>query len=288
METRPVVVGTDGSALGTEAVDWAADEAARHRCPLRIVYASLWERYEAPPAPAPGERVAADAAERARGRHAGLPVTAAVVPDEPGRVLVAESDEALAVVVGQRGRGELAALLLGSVSLRTAAHARCPVIVVRGTPRARTGAHCWIALAVAAGGGSDAAVEFAFREASVRGCGIDAVHAWRWPQGPELVTAPGPDTAAERIAHAERVLDDALAGPAARHPGIQVRRGAVEGPARKALLEVSAASDLLVIGTLRHPHPGPGPQLGPVVHALLHHAPCPVAVVPQPARPGRV
>lgn len=52
--TLPLVVGVDGSEAGLWAADWAADEAALHGLELRIVHASLWERYEGPvfpPAP---------------------------------------------------------------------------------------------------------------------------------------------------------------------------------------------------------------------------------------------
>ena len=42
----PLVVGVDGSDCSLHAVDWAVDEAARHGLPLRLVHASLWERYE--------------------------------------------------------------------------------------------------------------------------------------------------------------------------------------------------------------------------------------------------
>lgn len=47
----PLVVGVDGSEPSMRAVDWAADEAALRGVPLRLVYASLWERYEGPRSP---------------------------------------------------------------------------------------------------------------------------------------------------------------------------------------------------------------------------------------------
>ncbi|MFF3336542.1 universal stress protein [Streptomyces sp. NPDC002888] len=61
---------------------------------------------------------------------------------------------------------------------------------------------------------------------------------------------------------------------------LRVRRSTVEGPARRVLLHRSAAADLLIIGA-RHRHGHYGLQLGRVAHTLLHHAECPVAVVPQ-------
>lgn len=288
----PLIVGTDGSDCSLEAVDWAADEAARHRLPLRILHASLWERYEGvtpsfasrrPSEEVMAEHIAASAAERAAKRHPELQLTAEVLGRDPLEALVDESDHAFAIVVGQRGRGDLAALLLGSVSLATAARARCPVFVVRGGQRQRRSGFGWLTLAVGEDGPTRAAVEFAFREAAARGCGVEAVHAWRWPgvaTGLQPAAGTGEDTAKRRLLHAEQVLDETLREPMAAYPDVQVRRSAVEGTPRGVLLEASTAADLLVVGA-GHRHGVFGWQLGPVSHAVLHHAECPVAVVPQ-------
>jgi nucleotide-binding universal stress UspA family protein len=76
------------------------------------------------------------------------------------------------------------------------------------------------------------------------------------------------------------VLDDALRGSAERYRDAVVSRRLMEKPARPALLEAASTADLLVVGAQRRlGHPGL--QLGLINHALLHHAPCPVAVVPQ-------
>lgn len=286
---EPLVVGTDGSDHSLDAVDWAADEAAPHGVPLRVVYASLWERYEAglPSSTVVrssgeilAEHIVSSAAERAGKRQPGLSVTSAVLPYDPASALIAESEHAFAVAVGQRGRGEIAALLLGSVGLATAARARCPVFVVRGGERQRQGVYRWITVAVSDDGQSHAAVEFAVQEAAVRGAGVEAVHAWRWAQPPELEPGAGEGSAGERLRRAQQVLEDALRGPTARHPEVEVRRSAVEGSARKVLLDSAVASDLLVVGARRRSG-GFGLQLGRVNHTMLHHAPCPVAVVPQ-------
>lgn len=61
---------------------------------------------------------------------------------------------------------------------------------------------------------------------------------------------------------------------------MKVHRRTAEGPARKVLLDASATTDLLVVG-VRRQSGHPGLQLGRVAHTVLHHAACPVAVVPQ-------
>ncbi|WP_328766609.1 universal stress protein [Streptomyces sp. NBC_00286] len=286
----PLIVGVDGSDSSLVAVDWAVDEAARHGLPLRLVYASLWERYEgvAPSGSAehPSEEVLADnivgsAAERARRRNPEVKVSAEVVPEEAASALLLEGHNASALVTGSRGRGELTGLLLGSVSLAVAARAHCPVIVVRGDKAGLAGIHERILLGAGESTTGGEAVRFAFREAEARGCTLDAVRAWRCPAHE---TAEHPlltgDPAHFHEEQASAALDAVLQDPMADHPGVRVRRHTVEGPARKVLLSRSAAADLLIVGARRR-HGHFGLQLGRVGHALLHHAQCPVAIVPQ-------
>lgn len=94
-----LVVGVDGSDASLTAVDWAADEAARHGWPLRIVHASLWERYEgAVPAfttDRPADQILAEnivgvAGERAERRQPGLTVTTEVLAEDASRGLLRE------------------------------------------------------------------------------------------------------------------------------------------------------------------------------------------------------
>ncbi|MFF3794704.1 universal stress protein [Streptomyces sp. NPDC001981] len=286
----PVVVGVDGSDSSLRAVDWAADEAARHGLPLRLVYVSRWERYEAASLQSlerPSEQVLADsivtdAAARAEVRNPEVTVTAEVLAQDTVTALLDEGHRATMLVTGSRGRGQLKELLLGSVSLAVAARAHCPVVVVRGDAAGTVGAHGRILLGVADPARGTAAVAFAFREAAVRKCEIDAVRSWRRPgyEGTGLLrdtSAPG----ISREMRAETELDQALGPFLGRHPDVAVRRSTVEGPAHQVLVHRSAAADLLVVGAPRR-HGRVGLQIGRTAHAALHHAHCPVAVVPQP------
>ncbi|MFK4071990.1 universal stress protein [Streptomyces sp. NPDC029674] len=142
----PLIVGVDGSPASLRALDWAVDEAVRRGTPLRAVYASSWEWYEGhePSFGIGGDLVQASAdhivdraVEHARRRTAAVDVTGTVLPEDPAAALIRASGEACAVVVGSRGRGQFAGLLLGSVSLSVAAHAASPVIVVRDVGGAR-------------------------------------------------------------------------------------------------------------------------------------------------------
>ncbi|MFF6851122.1 MULTISPECIES: universal stress protein [Streptomyces] len=317
----PVVVGVDGSDAASDALDWAAELAGRRGLPLRVVHASLWERYEGyvagTAADRPAERlhseaVLATAAERAGRRVPALKVMTDLAADDAVTALLRAGQSAEALVVGSRGRGEFASLLLGSVGLGIAARAQCPVVVVRGRPENVHGGMNRVVVGIAERerpserepAPPSAAVAFALREARLRGGELEAVHAWRCA-GPEdhgarenhgahedhtareNHRAPQDHTAREdhgtREDHARRaaeLLDETLGGAtAAGLPPVPVAHRPVEGSARKALLDASAHADLLVVGARRRQGHF-GMQLGLVNHAVLHHAKCPVAVVP--------
>ncbi|MFF7475757.1 universal stress protein [Streptomyces sp. NPDC008092] len=286
----PLVVGIDGSDGSLLAVDWAVDEAARHDLPLRLVYASRWERYEAgvpsedterPSERVLAEHIVASAVERAAQRCPDVQVTADILPDDPVYALLHEGDTAHALVTGSRGRGELTGLLLGSVGLAVAARARCPVIVVRGDGTGPAGGHERILLGAGEPDTAGEAVRFAFQEAEARACALYVVRAWRCPAhevGNQVALA---ELARRHEGKASALLDALLREAMAAHPKVRVRSVTAEGPAHRILVDRSAAADLVVVGARRW-HGHLGLHLGRVAHTLLHHAACPVAVVPQP------
>ncbi|GAA2067196.1 universal stress protein [Streptomyces albiaxialis] len=270
----PLVVGVDGAEPSLQALDWAAHEALRRGTTLRVVHAAeTADREEA-------ESVLASAAERARQGRVALGLDTVTVAAEPVAALLDEARNACAVVTGSRGRGEIRGLLLGSVSLELASRADCPVVVVRGDAPHRQGTFRRVTLGV--GEDRDAgAVRFAFREAEERACELRALRAWRCPTH-ELGDVPLV-AAHPALAHRDQawsVLDTALRAWAGKHPAVTVRQDVVEGTARKVLLDAAEDSDLVIVGA--HRRQGHfGRQLGMVAHTLLHHAACPVAVVPE-------
>ncbi|WP_261567920.1 universal stress protein [Frankia gtarii] len=136
---RPVLVGVDGSAASLAALRWAAEQAALHAAPLRVVHA--WQ-------PAPllhsGQRVARDRAAFEQAAHAvlddcmtkGLAGEVDVNLDTrlafggPAQSLLAAAADARLLVLGARGLGGFAGLLLGSAAYQCVHHARCPVAVI--------------------------------------------------------------------------------------------------------------------------------------------------------------
>ncbi len=231
-----------------------------------MVYALSWpvRPMYAPLDPSPFNRLAHDAAQRARRAAPDVEVAAAVMLGDAVSVLTAESRAADLVVVGGRGTGGFVGMLLGSTAVSLAAHGECPVMVVREEPN-DTGP---IVLAVDGSPQGERAVEFAFEEASSRRSEIRAVHAWLPDHAP-------PGTGAES---AERLLAQAVAGRGERYPDVTVRQEVLSGETREVLIEASRNAQLMVAGA-RGRGGFSGMLLGSVSQALLHHAHCPVAVV---------
>lgn len=135
-----VVVGVDGSETSDRAVAFAFEEAAGRQLPLRVVHCwrhvdqsdpALWDERDLA---AQREQRRVWVAESIAGYRTKFPdvkVTQTVVEGRPQDVLVDESEHAHLVVVGSRGLGGIAGLLLGSVSQSLLHHAHCSVAIVR-------------------------------------------------------------------------------------------------------------------------------------------------------------
>jgi nucleotide-binding universal stress UspA family protein len=254
-----VVVGVDGSDPSRDALRWAADEAVRRGRSLRIVHAIGPWAGDLPFYPAPMMVESLDEAGR---------VTTALAAEPPALALRREAEEAYEVVVGHRGRGGFASLLLGSVSLNTAGYADAPVVVVRHGDRAEQGR---IAVGIDRSEHAATALRFAFETAAVRRAQLRVVHAWSPPEGPYTVLEVGDLRAAVRE-EAQRIV----APWRARYPDVSVAEDTpLEHPV-KALVTASADLDLVVVAARGHT----GLRLGSVSHGLIHHARCPVVVVP--------
>jgi nucleotide-binding universal stress UspA family protein len=282
---RNVVVGVDGSEQSLAAVDLAAREAALRHYPLHVVHAFVWPLMRVPLGPPEGmpaggllheaERIVDEAIDLARTTAPGLAVTGEVAVGGAAPVLLRCAAAAGLVVVGDRGLGGFTGLLLGSVAVQLAAHAACPVLVARGSPRSEGP----VLLGVDGSPAADSAVGFAFEAASLHHVPVEALHAWRHPvsTGPgdlvPLVYEP-----AEVRDDEERLLSEALAGWSQRYPDVAVRRVLPRESARSALVEASGHARLVVVGA-RGRGGMTGLLLGSVSQAVLHHAACPVAIV---------
>ena len=290
MATKPVVVGVDGSEESLRAVEWAALEARRHSSPLRIVSApALVPRihaYNASPAAIANalRGVAARTLNAAITRcdevAPGLPVTTDLLSGPPALAVADCGADASMLVVGARGAGGFAAMMLGSVSRYVASRAGCPVVVVREESMA---VHREIAVGIRDPHNTDHTLAFAFEEAALRGADLIAVHTWFWFPSALHLPAAGEElrpTDPDRIAaEAASSLAAALGGWREKYPGVEVRHDVIHGHPGRVLASYSARADLVVLG--RHGHPvDAGPGIGSIQHAVLDHAHGPVAVVP--------
>jgi nucleotide-binding universal stress UspA family protein len=193
-------------------------------------------------------------------------------------VLVEHSADAAPVVVGSRGRGPVASLLLGSVGVTLVRHASCPVVVLRPptTPR-------WGGVLVGVDGTerSVAALEFAFRQAAGREVPLTVLHSWAAtaPQGVDRADLP----AAERalVARCRQVVTESIAGLREKYADVAVRIETTRMPPAEALVDAAAGRDLVVVGR-RHRPPVLGTVHGSVSAAVVEHAAATVVVVPTP------
>ncbi|WP_021592372.1 universal stress protein [Actinomadura welshii] len=270
-----VIVGIDGSAHAWRALDWAADYAVRHRLSLDLVHASraLVEDGTIPPDAlrrlvAEREDLLAEARQYTLKLHPDVGIGTRLARTDPGSALVEGSGQAAMVAVGSRGLGGFEGLLFGSVGLYTAAHARCPVLVVPREAPYPADAPARIVVGVEGRPGESAMLGWAFEEAASRGAGILALHA------------VGGDLGSPRRRVIEDMeLSESLAGLREHQPDVQVEELISDRTASQALVEASRTAALVVVGAARRTGLI-GMALGRVNHAVLHHASCPVVVMP--------
>jgi nucleotide-binding universal stress UspA family protein len=282
-----IVVGADGSDESLCAVEWATEEAARRGLPLRIVHAEAEWLYDTPVDPrhgavrewllTGGQELLGKAAATARQSDPGVVVEAETVPGQVARVLLEKARDAAMVVLGGRGVSAATGLLLGSSTLQVVTHAKVPTVVVRHRePAVRQE----VAVGVDGSAVTEPALGFAFNEAALRKARLRAIHIWSHPAS----SAPGymqplvydPLTVAEEEM---RLVEESLDTWRKKFPDVEVVSEIVHGRPVRILAGASARADLLVVGT-RGRGGFTGLLLGSVSHALLHHAHCPLAVVP--------
>lgn len=289
--TRPITVGVDGTPESSAAAAWAAREAVRRALPLRVVHAWQWQ------SAVDGTALAADrdtqlhwakdlvreTRETLTARHPGLTTTAEVLDGSPVESLVAEAALSELLVLGSRGHGAIVGFLLGSVGQQVLAGAARPVVLVRSDD-APSGEAAGREIVVGQQGSPDdsaAALGFAFRTAAARGATVRAVRAWTLP--PVFAYSPGSlrlaDEAGGLEPYEKKALAEALQPWREKFPDVPVTEHVEIGSASQVLLSVTGGAQLAVVGR-RAQRRAVGSRIGSVAHALVHHAPCPVAVVP--------
>ncbi|GHI10008.1 universal stress protein [Streptomyces cellostaticus] len=285
--TRPITAGVDGTEESLAALDWAGREAVRRGLPLRVVHA--WRIHEALGAvdrdtqrgwvsDGVGEAVRA-----VSGRHPELGVSVDVVEAGAVEALVAAAADAEMLVLGSRGHGRVVGFLLGSVGQQVIAEAGRPVVLVRAGDRPTAEAAGRDVVVGQHGGPEDSAavLRFAFETAAARGATVRAVRAWTLP--PVFAYSPGSlkllDDVGGLEPYEKKALAEAVRPWRERFPQVPVAEHVEMGSAGQVLLSAAARAQLTVVGRRAY-RTAVGARIGSVAHGVLHHAECPVAVVP--------
>jgi nucleotide-binding universal stress UspA family protein len=292
---RGILVGVDGSAAALGAVRWAARDAALRNVPLTLVHvldAPLPEWFEA--GALAGFRqwqeqrardvieAAIKVAQESTGECGPIQVDSKVFRSATVPMLVDLSKAAEMVVVGYRGHGGvLVRSFLGSVSSGLVYHAHCPVAVIHDEkPLFSNVARAPVLVGIDGSAASEAATAIAFDEASRRGVGLIALHAWtdlRVSDFKEVFPNFDWDVG---LAKEEETLGERLAGWHERYPEVEIHRRIEIGEPARWLIEASELAQLIVIGS--HGRGGfAGMLLGSVGAAVVNRIKIPVIVARQ-------
>jgi len=289
MNAEPVeiTVGYDGSPSAHRALTWAVERAVRRHLrvhivttwQLPIVYAGFSSAVAVPMSVplvrAHGEAAVARALQEAHA--AGAQARSTFCEADAGATLVRLSAGADQVVVGDRGQSPVGRSLMGSVSSYVAHHSDVPVTVVRGDTRDRRP----VIVGVDPFSPSPPAIRRAAIEAAMSEAELLVIATWTFADsgrvgrllGTEEPTGEGIERAVRE--QVSGLITDVIStlGP------IRTRLDVAQGAARKVLVRASAGADLLVVGTRRLGAVG-RLCLGSTSTSCLHHAACPVQVVP--------
>ncbi|WP_371525975.1 universal stress protein [Streptomyces sp. NBC_01283] len=290
---RPVIAGIDGSPESLAAAGWAAREAQRRDTALRLVHAWAWSPHPSAAVPSTtsqrqwAQRILREARDHLVSLYPHLQVEEAQIPGAAPAVLLEASSQGALLVLGSRGLNGFTGYLAGSVGLTLTARSMTPVALVRAGEQAAD-AHLLnaeghsstetpyrdVLLGIDLAHPGEEAIAFAFEAAQSRGAAVHILHGYR----PLSIAAPGARGGREVAAEHESALDALVQPWRAKYPRTAVTTAALQGRAQSLLLHAASDAGLLVLG--RSDRPRSGPFTGPMIHAALHHARCPMVVVP--------
>jgi nucleotide-binding universal stress UspA family protein len=265
-----LVVGFDGSLSAASTVEWAAREAVARTVSLCVVACfAAASTVDDPGVSARNRRQIADAIGTIRRRHPELCIEDATMHVGPhDRLLEADSSTDL-LIIGGSSPGTVRCLLLGLVPRTGARRSSCPVIVVRGRPRAHLRR---IVVGIDSSNAAAAALDWAIAEAECHGSELLLVHAWRRPCA----------GTSRRRADLDRVDAQCVVDLAIRHcqkrTSVHVCGELIEGEAAAVLTAASSQADLLAVGS-RGRSGFKTMLFGSVALFVAGHACCPVAVI---------
>lgn len=290
-----ITVGVDGSPGSMVAAEWAAQEALLRHHDLVLVHGYVegthgyvesaaayqpdiaWPAIDAVDSSHLSRELLSRTAEQLRARHQGLRIQEESVHSEPRKALRAASSRSALTVVGTRGRGRVAGVLLGSVALYVASLGCSPVAVVPALTEPATGP---VLLGADGTAASEAAVGYAFDEAAVRGTGLVAAAVWD-DVAMRTFAISAPLVGQLEDQEEDLVLAEQLAGWSSKYPDVPVSRVILRGRPAAQLLDYRADGQLpqvMVVGSRGHGGVT-GLALGSTSQRLISAARVPVIVV---------
>lgn len=294
MSTLPVIAAVDGSDDSLCALDWAFDAARRRAVPLRVVHVRQYAAWAQPEVlaagpPDPDDDPVLDQVRRYLEGRVDRPLTEYLGREgAPAAVLPELGSTAQLLVLGSRGRGGFASLLLGSNGMAAARDAECPVVVVprpgrevHGEVPSQPGPRVVVGLQVDSP--DEATLDFAFGEAALLGARLQVVAAYQWPVRNWAVPGELAPLMIDQdaVENETRTLAEGFLAPhRTRHPGVRAEPYVAPGDAAGHLVAASKDADLVVVGRHRRRLLAPARMMGSVTQAVLLHAASPVAVVP--------
>jgi nucleotide-binding universal stress UspA family protein len=276
-QTPGIVVGYDGSSDADTAAAWAARTAVLRDEPVTALI--VMDPADMPHGhawPEPRWREIEDGGRRSL---QGAGATAIRVERKSGpttATLVDSAQSASMLVLGSKGHGRVAEILLSSVSQRAARRAHCPVVVVRPSknPDARR-----VVVGVDGSEASLRALDFACRYAALTHDRVAVVRAWHGPHTmPIDKHGDVPSSTSSTLLNEEKAVEEVVARAQSEHPGVAIEADFIGSDPSHALVDSSAQASLVVVGTQGLNALGET-VLGSVSQHVLHRAHCPVAVV---------
>jgi nucleotide-binding universal stress UspA family protein len=288
-EQPPVVVGIDGSETALGGARWAAEFAARRSCPLTLLHVTPrleWhftgtEHHR--DAGGDGDSLLAAAADAVRSAHPDLVIRTEAVRGAVAPTLTAAADSACLLVVGKGAADHRA---LGGNAVKVAHRAPCPVLVWRAPVAERTGKPLPVVVGVDDSAASQRALAEAYDIARMLRTLLTVAHMWEITAAVGMGDLGGQgnmdwDLLAVLQAKQRHRMDELVASLPVKYPNAHVSTVFQDATPAKGLTDLSREAQLVVVGS----H-GRGrladTLLGSVSQNLIHHAECPVLVVPEP------
>ena len=291
---RYVTAGVDESDESLAAAHWAAREALRRGGVLRLVHAWTPRLGPVPSVRELAEQTLQRAVRSVRVARPGLPMEELMPADSALAALLEAAEDSEILALGSRGLAPIAGFVVGSVSQRVVARSPRPVVLVRAGETAADEhlpalngvspdeipetPYRDVVLGLDTRHPTDEPIEFAFDSARRRGTGLHVIHAFSPRPGHAVAGRSGPEPEPGPLAAQEHLV--ALLRPwREKFPAVPVSEAVAEGRAAQELVRASARASLVVVGR-RTREARLGTHIGSVAHAVLHHARCPVVVVP--------